>query len=66
MPFAKGAPQNPLSDAELEAKVASLIDPVLGTARRREIAATVAALEDSSDVRVLTRLLAGGGQGKAA
>ena len=66
VPFAKGAPQNPLSDAELEAKVASLIDPVLGTARRREIAATVAALEDSSDVRVLTRLLAGGGQGKAA
>ena len=64
--FAKGAPQNPLSDAELAAKVASLIDPVLGAPRRREIAAAVAGLEQLSDAQILTRLLARGGQGKAA
>jgi 2-methylcitrate dehydratase PrpD len=64
--FAKGAPQNPLSDAELEAKVASLIDPVLESSRRREIASAVAALEDLSDAQVLTDLLARGKQGKSA
>jgi len=64
--YAKGAPQNPLSDAELDAKVAALIDPVLGASRRREIAAAVAGLEQLSDARTLARLLARGGQGKAA
>jgi len=64
--FAKGAPQVPLSDAELADKVASLIDPVLGASRRREIAATVATLEDSADMRTLTRLLARSSTGKDA
>ena len=62
--FAKGAPQNPLSDSELADKVASLIDPVLGAARRSEIAATVARLDQLDDVRVLTRLLTQGDAGK--
>jgi len=64
--FAKGAPQVPLSDAELADKVASLIDPVLGAPRRREIAATVATLEDLADMRTLTRLLARSSTGKDA
>ena len=64
--FAKGAPQNPLSDAELADKVASLIDPVLGAQRRREIVATVAALDDLADMEALIRLLVRGGQAKAA
>jgi hypothetical protein len=64
--YAKGAWQNPMSVAEQEAKVASLIDPVLGASRRREIEAVVATLEEQADVRALTRLLASGGQGKAA
>jgi 2-methylcitrate dehydratase PrpD len=64
--FAKGAPQNPLSDDELAAKVASLIDPVLGEARRREIVATVAGLEELGDMQTLTRLLVSPGPGKAA
>jgi 2-methylcitrate dehydratase PrpD len=63
--FAKGAPQNPLSDQELAAKVASLIDPVLGEVRRREITAAVAGLDQLGDVQTLTRLLVRASQGKA-
>jgi 2-methylcitrate dehydratase PrpD len=57
VPFAKGAPENPLSDAELEAKVMSLVAPVLGEARCRELAACVSRLEEVADLRELTRLL---------
>lgn len=64
--FAKGAPQNPLSDKELADKVASLIDPVLGASRRSEIAATIARLEELDDLRILTRLLTRGDAGKVA
>ena len=64
--FAKGAPQNPLSDRELADKVAALIDPVLGVSRRSEITATIARLDELEDVRVLTRLLTTGDAGKAA
>ena len=64
--FAKGAPQNPLSDSELADKVGSLIDPVLGASRRGEIAATVWRLEELHDTRILTRLLARGEAGKVA
>ena len=56
----------PLSDAELANKVASLIDPVLGAPRRREIVATVAALDELADMEALIRLLVRGGQAKAA
>ena len=62
--YAKGAPQNRLSDAELDAKVQSLIDPVLGASRRREIVAAVADLDRLADVQVLTRLLVRGSQSK--
>jgi hypothetical protein len=50
-----------MSDAEHEAKVAALIDPVLGAPRRREITAAVAKLDALDDVQYLTRLLACGG-----
>jgi 2-methylcitrate dehydratase PrpD len=64
--FAKGAPQNPLSDKELAEKVAALIDPVLGASRRSEIVATIARLHELDDVRLLTRLLSTGDAGKVA
>lgn len=57
IPFAKGAPENPLSDAELRTKVASLLEPALGAARCNEVADCVAALECVKDVRELIRLL---------
>lgn len=58
IPFAKGAPENPLSDDELRRKVASQVEPVLGKTRCAELMACVAALESVVDVRELTRLLA--------
>lgn len=64
--FPKGAPQNPLTESEHAAKLASLIDPVLGAARRRSITAAVGELEALSDLRALTRLITGGDRGKAA
>jgi 2-methylcitrate dehydratase PrpD len=61
--FAKGAPQNPLTDEEHAAKLASLIDPVLGISRRRLITTAVRGLEDMKDLQALTRLLTGGDRG---
>jgi 2-methylcitrate dehydratase PrpD len=55
--YAKGAPENPLSEAELAAKVESLIAPVLGAARCREIVACVAALEALPDLKRLIALM---------
>ena len=55
--FAKGAPENPLSDAELEEKAVSLIVPVLGTARCRQLMTSIAHLDELDDVRELTGLL---------
>jgi hypothetical protein len=37
IPFAKGAPENPLSDEELHRKVVSQVEPVLGKARCSEL-----------------------------
>jgi 2-methylcitrate dehydratase PrpD len=56
--FAKGAPENPLSDGELARKVESLITPVLGTQRHREIVAAVERLDEAADVAALANLLA--------
>jgi len=58
--FAKGAPENPLRDEELGAKVRSLVVPVLGEARCRELTDCVARLEQVADLRDLTRLLVPG------
>jgi 2-methylcitrate dehydratase PrpD len=57
IPFAKGAPENPLSDAELEEKAVSLIVPVLGTVRCRQLMTSIAHLDELDDVRELTGLL---------
>jgi 2-methylcitrate dehydratase PrpD len=56
--FAKGAPENPLSDAELHAKVVSQVEPVLGAAGCKSLMATVASLEDVPNARELLTLLA--------
>ena len=57
IPFAKGAPENPLSDRELHDKVTSLLTPALGGQRCREIVACVQNLESLADMRDLTKLL---------
>lgn len=55
--FAKGAPENPLSDDELTRKAVSQIEPVLGAQRTGEILACVAQLETLPDFAALIRLL---------
>ena len=64
--FAKGAPERPLSDAELQVKVWSLLEPALGAARARELADCVAGLESVKDFRDLVRLLVPEGRAQRA
>ena len=66
IPFAKGAPENPLGDFELERKAMSLITPVLGTARARQLMGLVARLEEVADLRELTGLLVPEGEARGA
>ncbi|MFI5014148.1 MAG: MmgE/PrpD family protein [Hyphomicrobiales bacterium] len=66
VPFAKGAPENPLTDEELDAKVVSLVTPVLGRARCRQLTACIARLEELADLRELTRLLVPEGEVRGA
>lgn len=66
IPFAKGAPENPLTDRELHDKVTSLLTPALGGQRCREIVACVQNLEKLSDMRDLTKLLVPGAQALGA
>jgi 2-methylcitrate dehydratase PrpD len=56
--FAKGAPEYPLTEAELQQKVESLIAPALGAERCRAIVAAVAGLDGLTDCRALLDLLA--------
>lgn len=51
-----GSLQNPLSDAQLEAKFSSLVKPVLGQARSDEITKTCRTLASLADLRSLTAL----------
>ncbi len=51
-----GSMQNPLTDAQLEAKFEALVAPVLGVARSREIAGQWRGLASLADVRALTAL----------
>jgi 2-methylcitrate dehydratase PrpD len=51
-PYRKGDPEEPLTDAELDAKFDELVGPVLGADRTRQLRETVWAL-DSRDVRDL-------------
>jgi 2-methylcitrate dehydratase PrpD len=57
IPFAKGAPENPLSDDELQRKAVSQIEPVFGQQRCAEILACVSTLESAADFGTLMRLL---------
>jgi len=54
-----GSLENPLSDAQLEAKFASLVVPVLGQARSDEITKHCRTLASMPDIRTLTALCAG-------
>ena len=58
--FAKGAPQNPITDIELQEKVKSLITPVLGEERCRQIVAAVDGLDELTDCRGLLDCLPAG------
>jgi len=53
---AMGSLQNPLSDAQLDSKFGSLVEPVLGKTRSDEITKTCRALASLADVRLLTAL----------
>jgi 2-methylcitrate dehydratase PrpD len=55
--FAKGAPERPLTDEELNVKVDSLLIPALGAARAKELSDCVANLEFVKDFREVIRLL---------
>jgi 2-methylcitrate dehydratase PrpD len=57
VPFAKGAPEAPVSDEELQVKAMTLLAPVLGEAAARELVAAVDSLEACADFSVLARLL---------
>ncbi len=55
--FAKGAPENPLTDDELREKCVAQIEPVLGQSRCNALLACIASLENVRDCREVTRLL---------
>jgi len=55
--FAKGAPENPLSEEELSSKVVSLVEPQFGRIRCRELMSCASALEQLPDMRELMQLL---------
>jgi len=58
VPFAKGAPEAPVSDEELHAKALTLLVPVIGDAAARELVAAVGSLEACADFSTVARLLA--------
>ena len=55
--YPRGNPENPLSDAELEAKFLQLADDVVGQARGRALLSAIRDLPRAPDVRALTELL---------
>ncbi|HXD40480.1 MAG TPA: MmgE/PrpD family protein [Ramlibacter sp.] len=57
VPFAKGAPEAPVSDEELQAKAMTLLVPVLGEAKARELIGAVGSLEHCRDFSSITGLL---------
>ena len=60
---ASGSPENPLSDATLDAKFRALVEPVLGGPRTEELLHLARHLEDAPDVRGLFALVAAPGSG---
>jgi 2-methylcitrate dehydratase PrpD len=55
--YPRGNPENPLSDAELEAKFLQLADDIVGQARSRALLSAIRGLPRSPDVRTFTELL---------
>lgn len=55
--WAKGTPENPLTEAELKRKFHSLADPVVGPARAARITDMADHIEEVTDVNELTSLL---------
>ncbi|HVW57259.1 MAG TPA: MmgE/PrpD family protein [Rhizobiaceae bacterium] len=55
--FAKGAPENPLTDDELALKVETLVAPVLGSERHKRIVEAVDRLDKMADAAELMDLL---------
>lgn len=64
VPFAKGAPEAPISDEELVGKAMSLLGPVLGEQRAQRVVDDVWALETCRDFSAVTRLLAVPGEAR--
>jgi 2-methylcitrate dehydratase PrpD len=60
--FGKGAPENPLTDEELQRKVVSLVEPVLGAQRCAALVDCIARLERLADMRDLIALLVAAGR----
>ena len=58
VPAASGTLENPIGDADLEAKFRALAVPVIGAMAANEVVETVWALERLADVRTLVGLLA--------
>jgi 2-methylcitrate dehydratase PrpD len=56
--YPKGNPENPLSDAEMEAKFARLTAEIVGKTRSRELKEMIEQLDRLDDIRRLTKLLA--------
>jgi 2-methylcitrate dehydratase PrpD len=57
--FARGAPQNPLSQAEVEEKFERLASMALPAGQVQELKKRINSLEAIEDIRAVTRLLAG-------
>jgi len=55
--FARGRSENPLSQAELQAKFVRLATPAVGEARARELISVVERLEELTDIRQLIELM---------
>ncbi|HMA09830.1 MAG TPA: MmgE/PrpD family protein, partial [Ramlibacter sp.] len=58
VPFAKGAPEAPVGDDELQAKAMTLLAPVLGDTQARALIAAIGSLETCADFSTITALLA--------
>jgi 2-methylcitrate dehydratase PrpD len=58
IPNAKGAPENPLTEREIEQKARLLLEPVLGARRADNFIGAVLDLEQAGDFAAVARLLA--------
>ena len=57
VPYSKGLPENPMSEAEVKEKFLSLVDPILPQGRARRIIDAVDGIEAIEDIDELAQLL---------